>query len=193
MSPELSAIFVFLRRFLFASVCTALIGVGGVAIWLLSQDVDEQELVRQDRAKEGEAMLDLLVGGTAQRQELGIVREAARRIDDNLVLESDLAGNNWYFYKLEEQTRSRLLENRQQSAASNDNSALFKRIPWTLRLVGTYDQVAGYLLALETGPRLVSVTAFSLSRNSLGLGMASASSTPGMLSLELSIELLGRK
>jgi Tfp pilus assembly protein PilO len=190
MSPQLAAIFAFLRRFLFAVVCTLVIATGGVAAWLLSHDVDEQELVRQERAREGEAMLDLLVGGTAQRQELEVVREAARRIDDNLVLESDLAGNNWYFYKLEEQTRCRLLENRQQSAAGNEHSPLFKRIPWTLRLVGSYQQVAGYLLALETGPRLVRVTAFSLSRNSAGAG---AVASPNVLSMELSVELLGKK
>lgn len=190
MNPQLAAFLAFLRRFPFASVCVLVTVVFGVGAWFLSQDVDEQEQARLDRAKEGEAMLELLVGGTSQRQELAIVQEAARRIDENLVAESDLAGNNWYFYKLEEQTKSRLLENRQQSAATNDNSTLFKRIPWTLRVVGTYEQVTSYLLALETGPRLVSVTAFSLSRNSAGAGMASNS---GLLSLEMSIEMLGKK
>ncbi len=184
MNAQLAAFLAFLRRFPFASVCVLLTVVFGVGAWFLSQDVDEQELARQDRAKEGDAMLELLVGGTAQRQELAIVQEAARRIDENLIIETNQADNNWYFYKFEDMTKARLMEINQQSASGNDNSSLFKRIPWTLRVVGTYEQVTSYLLALETGPRLANVTAFSLSRNS---------ATSGTLSLELNLELLGKK
>lgn len=184
MNSQLAAFIAFLRRFPVASLSVLLTIVFGVGAWFLSQDVDEQELARQDRAKEGEAILDLLVGGSTQRQELAVVQEAARRIEDNLIVESNLADNNWYFYKFEEQTKSRLMELHPQSAPGNDNSSLFKRIPYTMRVVGTYEQVASYLLALETGPRLANVTAFSLSRNS---------ASQGTLALELSLELLGKK
>lgn len=190
MNPQLAAFLSFLRRFPFASLCVVVTIVFGVGAWFLSQDVDEQEQARQDRAKEGEAMLELLVGGTAQRQELAIAQEAARRIDENLVLEKETVENNWYFFKLEEQTKARLVENRSQSAAGNDNSTLFKRIPWTLRVNGTYEQITSFLLALETGPRLVAVTAFSISRNAAGAGSATDS---GTLSMELNIEMLGKK
>ena len=131
-------------------------------------------------------MLTLLVGGSTQRQELAAVREAARRIEDNLIIEANLADNNWYFYKFEEQTKARLLELHPQSSPTTDDEARYKRIPYTLRVSGSYEQVASYLLALETGPRLANLTSFAISRRDKGTDSNS-------LMLELGLELLGKK
>ncbi len=184
MNPQLAAFLAFLRRFPFASVCVVLTIAAGVGAWFLSQDIDEQELFRQDRAKEGEAMLDLLVGGSTQRQELAATREAARRIEENLIIETDLAGNSWYFYKFEDQTKSRLVEFHPQTSSTVDNTALFRRVPYTLKVSGAYEQVAAYLLAIETGPRLANITSFTFSRSN---------ANSDSLTLELSLELLGKK
>ena len=183
MNPRLAAFLAFLRRYPFASICVVLIIAAGTGAWFLSDDIDEQELARLDRAKEGEAMLELLVGGSTQRQELAAAREAARRIEENLIIENNLADNNWYFYKFEDQTKSRLLELHPQHSPTTD-AALYKRIPYTLRVSGAYDQVAAYLLALETGPRLANITAFTFSRAGAG---------SGALNLDLTLELLGKK
>lgn len=172
-----------LRRFPYCAGCIVLtIGLGAAA-WFLRGQVADLEVVHRDRSQEGEAMLKTLVGGPAQRQELAIVRETARRIEDNLLIESNLAENHWYFFKLEEQTKARLTEVHQLSAPINDPSTLFKRIPYSVRVAGTYDQVAGFLLALETGPRLVSIVGFGFARQG----------PPGTLALDLSLELLGKK
>src|SRR3954466_4145342 len=164
MNPQLAAFVALLRRFPFASICVLLLIGSGVGAYFLSDDIDVQEAARLDRAKEGEAMLDLLVGGSTQRQELELVREATHRIEDNLVVEADLAGNQWYFYKLEEQTKTRLLELHPQSSPTTDGATLYKRVPYSLRVSGTFDQVSAYLLALETGPRLTNITSFVYSR-----------------------------
>ncbi|MSU66365.1 MAG: hypothetical protein EXS38_09755 [Opitutus sp.] len=129
-------------------------------------------------------MLSLLVGGSTQRQELAAAHEIARRLDENLVVEENLAENLWYFYRLEEQTKARLPELHQLSSSPTDASPLFKRVPYTLRATGNYEQVASFLLALETGPRLVNITSFNFART--GANRAG-------LALELSIELLGKK
>ena len=184
MSPQLVALGAFLRRHLFASICTALVLGCAVGAWFLWDDIDELEVARADRAKEGEAMLDLLVGGSTQRQELAAVREATHRIEDNLVIEANLADNNWYFYKFEEQTKARLLELHPQSSPTIDSTTLYCRIPYTLRVAGSFEQVAAFLLALETGPRLSNVTAFAFSRRD--------KESTG-ITLELTIELLGKK
>ena len=184
MNPQLAAFGALLRRFPFASICVALLILSGVGSYFLWDDIDTQELARQDRQKEGESTLELLVGGSTQRQELAAVREAARRIDDNLIIESNLADNNWYFYKFEEQTKSRLLELHPQSAPPASDAALYKRIPYTLHVTGTFEQVAAYLLALETGPRLANITSFVFNRRD---------KDPNALSLELNLELLGKK
>ena len=186
MSPQLAAFFALVRRYPFTATCILLVIACGAGVYFIENDIEVQEAARQDRAKEGEAMLDLLVGGSTQRQELAAVREAARRIEDNLILEANLADNNWYFYKFEEQTKARLLELHPQSPPTTDEEARYKRIPYTLRISGSYEQVASYLLAIETGPRLANITSFSYSRRDKA---AEANS----LVLELGLELLGKK
>ena len=166
MSPQLAAFFAWVRRFPFASICAGLTIVLGAAAWWFSQDIGEQEIARQERAKEGEAMLDLLVGGSTQRQELATAHEAARRIDENLIVD-DLADNNAYFYKIERQTKCRLVALHPGSAATTDGATLYQRIPYTVRLSGAYEQVTAYLLALETGPRLTNITSVNFSRRDL--------------------------
>lgn len=173
-----------LRRYPYCVGCAVLVIALGGTSWYLWGRNQELEIARQERAKEGEAMLTLLVSGSTQRQELASAREVSRRIEDNLLIETNLAENLWYFYKLEEQTKARLPELHQLSSPQNDTSPLYKRIPFTLRVTGTYEQVAAFLLALETGPRLVNITSFSYARRDPG---------GNSLALDLAIELLGKK
>lgn len=184
MNSRLAAFLALIRRYPFAATCIFLIIGSGVGAYFLSDDIDAQEAARLDRAKEGESMLELLVGGSTQRQELDAVREATRRIDDNLIIESNLADNSWYFYRIEEQTKSRLLELHPQSSPTSDGATLYRRVPYTLRVSGSFEQVSAYLLALETGPRLTNITSFGYSRRD--------KESPGVV-LELSLELLGKK
>ena len=184
MNPQLATFLTLLRRFPFAATSILLLLGSGIGCYFLSVDIDTQEAARIDRAKEGEAMLDLLVGGSTQRSELEAAREAARRIEENLIVEADLAGNQWYFYKIEEQTKTRLMELHPQSSPTTDGATLYKRVPYSLRVSGTFEQVSAYLLALETGPRLANITSFGYSRRDRD--------TPGVV-LELSLELLGKK
>ena len=179
---QFSGFIALLRRYPHCAICAALTIAFGVTAWILDGQIAELELSQLERAREGEATLDLLVGASTQRQELSVAREVAHRIETNLVAEENLADNLWYFYKLEEQTRARLPALHQLSSPPGDASSLFKRIPYTIRATGNYEQVAAFLLALETGPRIVNIVAFTCSRSG---GVE--------LSLDLSIELLGKK
>ena len=170
-----------LRRYPFAATCLFLIIGSGAGAYVLSGYIDTHEAARIERAKEGEAMLELLVSGSTQREELAAVREAARRIEDNLVIESNLAENHFYFYKFEEQSKARLPELHPLSSPLTDAASLYRRVPYSLRVSGTYEQVTAFLFAIETGPRLANITAFSFGRRAEGV------------SLELSLELLGKK
>ena len=181
MSPAISSFIVLVRRYPHSAICALITLILGSASWFLWVQDAELETVHRDRSKEGEAMLQVRVGGSTQRQELDAVREATRRIADNLVIETDLAENAWYFYRIEEQTKVRLSELHPISAPTTDASSLFKRIPYTIRVSGTYEQTAAFLLALETGERLVNITSFTFSRAANGMA------------LDLNIEVLGKK
>lgn len=168
----------------YPAACLAFALLLGAVAWWLREQRGELEATRQERVRQGEAMLSLLVGGSLQRQELAIAREAARRIEENLLVESNLAENTWYFFKLEEQTRVRLPELHQLNSPAGDRSSLYKRIPYTLRVEGAYEQIAAFVRALESGPRLVNITNFGFTRRA---------ADGSQLVLDLSIELLGRK
>jgi len=183
MSPQLANALALARRYPFGVTCSVITICTAVTTYFLWQDRDEQELVYQDVSKQGEAMLDLRKGGSTQREELAAVRDATRRIEDNLVIEANLADNKWYFYKMEEQTKVRLLDISQNPAAPGDSS-LYRRIPFSARVTGTYEQVASFLLALETGPRLAKITSFNFSRRGPG---------SDAIALDLTLELLGKK
>lgn len=172
------------RRYPHSAICLLLTIALGIGAFFIRGQIGDLEVTQRERAKEGEAMLALLVVGSTQRQELAAVHEVARRMDDNLVVEDALAENLWYFYKLEEQTKTRLPELHQLSSPAGDTSALYKRIPYTLRATGNFDQVASFLLALETGPRLVNIVSFNCARTGAG---------GGGLALDLGIEVLGKK
>jgi hypothetical protein len=182
MSVEVGDIVGLLRRYPYCAICVIVTIICGGAAWYLAGSNQDLQAVLEDRSKEGNAMLETLVGGSTQRQELALVRDVAHRIEDNLVGEANLADNHWYFYKIEGETSARISGGLHQlNSPTADAGAIFRRVPYTLRVTGTFEQVASFLLAIETGPRLTKITSFGFSRD--------ASS----LSLELSLEMLGKK
>jgi Tfp pilus assembly protein PilO len=184
MNPLPARIVAILRRYPYGVACGVLTLAAGLGAWYFSSQNEELDLVRQERGKEYDAMLALLVGGSTQRQELAGAREATRRIEENLVIESNLAENAFYFYKFEEQTKARLPELHPLSSPTASTSPLYRRVPYTLRVTGTFEQVTAFLQAIETGPRLANITAFGFTRRD---------PTGGEIALDLSLELLGKK
>lgn len=185
MIPALTPFFALLRRYPYAAACVGLALACAGGVWFLREHNAGLQVELAERATKGEAMLLTLVGGSTLREELDYLRDAVRRIDENLVVEANLAENLWYFYKLEEQTKARLPELRQLNSPTSDKSTFYRRVPYTLRVTGFYDQVSAFLLALESGPRLVKIRNFGFSRNDAASG--------GTITLDLSVELLGKR
>ncbi len=199
MNPQLAEFVALMRRFPWCVGCALVTLVcGGGAIYLHT-DIGSLAEPYAQRDREYKEMLDLTKGGQLQRQELDHATEITRRIEENLLIQDSLAENNWYFYKFEEQTKAHLSELHQLNSPGPDNSAGFRRVPYTLRVGGTYEQVAAFIQVLETGPRLLRVTAFSMSRSTGGgrdagrAGAASDAPEAAVLTADLNIELLGKK
>lgn len=195
MNPQLAQLVALMRRFPFCVACIVLtLGLGG-GYWYFWDDIDELQTTHADRSKEYQEMLNQLINGSTQRAELAAVHEIARRIDENLLVESNLVENNEYFYKFEARTSTHLVELHQLNSPITDNSQLYRRIPYTLRVTGAYEQVAAFLLALETGPRLVNITSFNFSRQAGGSGGRAAAGDAAAVNvvLDLNLEMLGKK
>lgn len=184
MSGILAKLLDFVRRWPYSVTCGVLAVALAAGAVYLHLEVNRLEASLRSKSEEGEKMLDTLVGSSTLRQELTDIRHTTRRIDENLVVETNLAENLWYFYKLEDQTKAQLPELHQVSSPSSDKSLHFRRVPYGLRVIGTYEHVAAFLLALETGPRLVKITTFSISRTD---------PSGASVSLDLNVELLGKR
>lgn len=172
-----------MRRHPFGAVCVGLSIIAMGISWFLWQQVDELEAAHYVRSQEGESMLNTLVAGPLLRQELSMVRSYTRRIEDHLVTEENQSENYSYFYTIEDQSKARITELRQRAAPPPDGGGPYKRIPYSVKVTGTFPQVAAFLQAVETGPRLSSITSFSFRRQAPG---------SQMLTLDLSLVLLGK-
>lgn len=171
------------RRFPFigASVLVAILALAA-NLWILDKaQAYDREL--EDLNRQGDTLLEIISNRSLLERELDLVKLAVNRTEDNLVVPDNLAENLWYFYSIESRTQTRLTDLRQLDPAPQ-SGAKYQLIPYELRVSGTFRPVTEFLRQLETGPRLLHLSEFSLKRQ------------PGSvknLTLELEFELLGRK
>lgn len=180
---ELRALF---REHLFPAICSVVSLVLAATIWILWQEGNSLTILNRERSREGETMLSTLVSGPLVRQELAHAHETVQRLEQNLINETDLAENYGYFYKLEEQSKARLSAGglRQMGTDPAYDGSDYAPIPFILQLTGTYQEVATYLLLLETGPKLIMIKSFSLRRRESG---------SDVVTLNLEVRLLGKR
>ena len=175
----------FLRRNTFAVSCALIILVLVGGGWWLWHDLGKQEETLHVRTLQGEVELEIIATSPLLREALNQARTAVTRIESNLAVASNLADNLGYFYQLEEKTRTRLrgLNQLSTGAPAEDDRAVYKTIPYTMEVSGTYAQVMDFLQSLESGPRLVKIRSFSFRR---------ADTSSGNVLLQLDLVVLGQ-
>lgn len=173
-----------IRRHPLSVLCGIVFLVCGTLSWVIYDDMKGLELERNQLAQDGDLMVATLITGPSVRTELELIREVTRRLDDNLVVEDNLAENLWYFYKIEQLSKAHLSELHQLNPLTPDSRSLYRRIPYSLTVSGTYEQTGAYLYAIETGPRLANITSVNFRRTEPG---------GSSLRLEINLELLGKK
>jgi len=172
------------RRHPLSALCAGICLACGLACWYINTNMKWLDLEHRQVTQDTDLAVASLISGPSVRQELAAAREVTRRIEDNLVIEDNLAENLWYFYKIEQQTKAHLVELRPINSVASDSKAFYKRVPFTVRLTGTYEQTAAFLYAIETGPRLANITSLTFRRVE-----------PESLNilLDMDLELLGKK
>lgn len=162
----------FLRRNFFAFSCSLIILVLVGGGWWLWHDISNQEEKLHVRTLQGEIELETIAMRPLLREALNQTRAAVTRIESNLAVETNLADNLGYFYQLEEKNRVRIrgLNQLTTSGPAEGDRAVYKPIPYTMEVSGTYAQVMDFLQSLESGPRLVKIRSFSFRRADLSSG-----------------------
>ena len=184
MNALLQQLLALARRSPLAVICTILFVLFGVGDYFLWKRRDELAERYERTHQEGEAMMLSLNGQPRVTAQFATIEEAVAYIDKNLAAESDLAGNQDYFFQIEKSTKIHLVNLSQLSSQPSTEDEAFHAIPFSLRLTGSYAQVLDFLHQLETGPRLLRVKNYRFSQ--------SESASGENLSLDLTVELLGR-
>jgi len=173
-----------LRRHPLSVLCAIVCVVSALVSWYIYGNLKWLDLEHRQLGQDADLAVSTLISGPAIRQELAASREITRRIDDNLVVPDNLAENLWYFYKIEQQSKAHLVELHPLNLLTSDPKALYRRIPFSIRVTGTYEQTGAFLYLTETGPRLTNITALSFRRRESG-SLATL--------LDMNVELLGKK
>jgi Tfp pilus assembly protein PilO len=173
-----------MRRHPLSVFCACVCMVCALVSWYTYGNIKWLELEHRQINQDVDLAVSTMISGPSVRQELASTREVTRRIEDNLVVADNLAENLWYFYKIEQESKAHMIEMHPLSSASNDPKSLYRRIPFSIKVTGTYEQVGAFLYYTETGPRLSTITTLVLRRRDQG------SST---ILLDMTVELLGKK
>jgi hypothetical protein len=167
------------------SVISALVCLScGFICWYLASNMKWLDLEHKQLMQDSDLAQASLISGPSVKQERLAALVVTRQIEDNLVIEDNLAENLQYFYRIEDRSKCHIVELRPLNSTMPDSRALFRRVPFSIRITGTYDQVILFLNGIETGPRLANITTLSVRRRD------PASLT---LILDMSVELLGKR
>jgi len=174
------------RRHPLSALCAGVCAVCFLCCWYIYSNMKWLELEHKQITQDGDLAMASMISGPSVRQERLAALECTRRIEENLVIEENLAENLWYFYKIEQQTKVRILELRPENAIVSNSKSLYIRIPFSIRATGTYEQTGAFLYALETGPRLTYIPTLMYRR-------AELETANPMVILEMNVQMLGKK
>jgi Tfp pilus assembly protein PilO len=172
------------RRHPLSALCGVIFLLCGATCFYIYGNMKWLDLEHKQLNQDTELALASLISGPSVRQELAASREVTHRIEDNLVVEDNLAENYWYFYRLEPQTKVHIAEMHPMNSLISDSRAFYRRIPFAMRVTGTYEQVGAFLYAIETGPRLSNITTLTIRR---------VEPDSVNVILDMDVELLGKK
>ncbi|MBL9214766.1 MAG: type 4a pilus biogenesis protein PilO [Opitutaceae bacterium] len=183
MNDLLQQIGAFVRRHPVAVVSLTLFVLLGVANYFLWQRQSELTARHERIRLEGEKTLQSLAAHSRTQANLTIANEAIAHLEKNLIVESELPENLSYFYQMETSSRVRLSDLQQLGGRPVDDGGPYRAIPFSLHVTGSYSQVMAFIHALETGPRLLRISAYTFSRRD---------PVNDALALELTVEVLAR-
>lgn len=172
------------RRNPLSVLCAVVVFICAIVCSYIYSNMKWLDLEHKQAMQDADLAQASLISGPSVKQERLAALVVTRQIEENLVIEDNLAENLQYFYKIEDRTKAHVLELRPLNSTVPDSKSLFRRIPFSIRVTGTYDQVVGFLYGVETGPRLTSVVSMNLRRRE------PASMT---VIMDLNVDLLGKK
>lgn len=156
----------------------------GLAAYFRLDLIPAAEAELEQKTSEGERLKANLKHSAQLREQFDAVASANRDIEGRAFRLGQLTANLQYFYRLEAETGTKLIDVRQQSPAPAKGPApKYLRIPYALSVQGDYAQVVAFLRRLERGPHFCRI---------VGATVAPAPAVgPEAVTLALNLEILG--
>ena len=170
--------------------CGALCLVLAAAIYYRSDLVPTAVTELEQKSAEAERLGSNLKNAAQLQEQLDAMVAAGKQVDTRLVRPGDLAKNQQYFYKLEADTGTKLVDCRQNAlpAEKDRKTIYYLTVPYTVAVQGEYAQLLGFLRRLESGAHYCRVLSATLTASGTGAG----DSPENLLTLTLNLELLGQ-
>jgi hypothetical protein len=181
----------FLKKQPIALGCALLCAGLAVAIYLRRDEIAEANDLLAQKKMDGEHFRANVTNASKLEEQFEAMTHANQAIETRLVHADQLAINLQYFYKIESETQTKLIDLRQTGAATsgkNPKNGSYVGVGYSIAVQGTYPQLLDFLRRVENGEHFSRVLGLTLSPASSG----EDSPTNGeSLSLNLTLELLG--
>lgn len=143
------------------------------------------EALLEQRTSEGEKLKNNLKNSVLLKEQHDALVAANREIASRAIRMGALTTNLQYFYRIEAETETKLIDVRQLAPAPVKGPApKYLRIPYSLSVQGDYAKIISFLRKLETGSHFCRVTSATINPVPSG--------SPGSVTLTLSLEVLGQ-
>lgn len=163
-----------------AVALTLALGVANYFLWHQRRTAMVQH---EEVRRKGELMLRAITNRARIDTDLAALQSAIGHIQRHLLDEQSMEVNLGYFYKLEKPARVRLVRLNQLTAPPPVAKSIFKVVPFSMQVHGTYRNAMSFLHALETGPRVLRIRQCSFERKE---------SDGAELVLDLTVEILAK-
>lgn len=159
----------------------------GAGYWRSTVAAEAQARLN-DREAEANRLADNIRNGQKLDAQLTELTGVNQKIRLQLVDPADVATNQQYFYKLESDTGTKLLELRQGTTIKGKSGQSFSSIPYAVTVQGEYLQILSFLRRLESGSRFCRINAANVAVREWYEGPGG--STP-VLTMSVNLEFLG--
>ena len=171
--------------------CGALALALGVGIYFRSDKVPESETILDQKATLGERIDANLKNGVQLSEQFATLVAARQQIESRLVHPDELAKNLQFFYKLEADTGTKLIDLRQNIVQPLKPGTKLKTfyisVGYAVVVRGDYARLIDFLRRLESGQRFCRVVSATVAVTG-----SSEKDRANELTLNLGLELLGQ-
>ena len=171
--------------------CGALALTLAVGIYLRSDRVPENEALLDQKASLGERIDANLKNGAQLADQFAAIAAARKEIETRLIHPDEVAKNLGFFYKLEAETGTKLIDLRQNVMPvfkpGSKPKTFYTGIGYSVAVRGDYVRLLEFLRRLESGQRFCRVMTVTATMSG-----ATEKDRTNELTLNLGLELLGQ-